>query len=418
MTLWGDVMSDSVFSCPNCDKRYRWKHELGGRHVRCKCGQTLRVPEMPGSPVVIKSHSGQKVAAGRSSAAGHDTMHRHCPSCSGSISDAAVLCVHCGYNLQTGQALGTSVGRAVKSASGPRRIGQASHAEGFFGRIWRSWEYVKISYGLLWDFKQLLLFPLLSFIATIIVVASFALPVWGVGTMEQIDAFLDDEVAAGHVDALVYGIVFLFYFCLYFVIVFFNTALASCALRVCAGETPSLGDGLAMAVRRLPQIVAWSLVSATVGLLLKIIENSNKHVGAIVAAILGTAWTVLTFFVVPVLAAEGVGPVDAFKKSLNTLKQTWGEALVGNFSMALLTFIIAIPLLLVPVALIYFAIQAGNTNLLLFAFVLLIAIAVLVGIVSSAADMVFRALLYNYATGRTIPQEIDEAMLESAFGSR
>ncbi|MEX0654296.1 MAG: DUF6159 family protein [Phycisphaeraceae bacterium] len=402
---------ESTFSCLTCQKQYRWKPELAGQRVRCKCGNKMHVPDTP------------EQAAGGEIAAQGGTAHvgkRQCPSCSEAIAADAVLCVHCGFNLQTNQALTTSVGRAVKQAgpAGSRRTAGPVGADGFFGRLRRSWEYVKLSYSIIWDFKQLLVFPLLSGLASLVVIASFVLPMAGTGTLEQLDTFLDEETAAGEVPLLVYVLAFAFYFCSYFVIVFFNTALSACALRVCAGETPTVGYGLSVAMRRLPQIAGWALVSATVGLLLKIIENANDKVGAVVAAILGTGWTILTYFVVPVLAAEGVGPVRAFKQALSTLKQTWGEALVGNFSMTLLTFLVTLPVFIVLGVLVGLAVASGQLLLIITAVVLFALAVILAVVASSAADMVFRSLLYNYATGRTIPDDVDEELLAAAFGSK
>src|SRR5207247_81709 len=99
-------------------------------------------------------------------------------------------------------------------------------------------------------------------------------------------------------------------------------------------------DGFRVAIQRLPQILAWSLLSAVVGLLLKVIENSHKRAGQIVSAILGTAWSVTTYFVVPVLCVERVGPFAAVKRSVQTLKDTWGEGIIGNGGMGLVNFII------------------------------------------------------------------------------
>ena len=78
-----------------------------------------------------------------------------------------------------------------------------------------------------------------------------------------------------------YLVAFAYYFCNYFVIVFFNAALISCALLQFHGETPTLGDGLRAAWSRLPQILAWALVSATVGMLLKAVENVHEKAGQI-----------------------------------------------------------------------------------------------------------------------------------------
>ena len=48
-------------------------------------------------------------------------------------------------------------------------------------------------------------------------------------------------------------------------------------------------------MKRLPQIVGWSLVSAVVGVILKAIENSNKKAGRLVSALFGAAWTAVTY---------------------------------------------------------------------------------------------------------------------------
>src|SRR5260370_20607117 len=116
-----------------------------------------------------------------------------------------------------------------------------------------------------------------------------------------------------------YVVAFAFYFCNYFVIVFCNAALVSCAMLSFHGHKPTLADGFRAASSRLPQILAWALVSATVGVLLKVIENAHEKVGQFVSALLGTAWTVMTYFVVPVLVVEKVGPFEAIGRSMPVL---------------------------------------------------------------------------------------------------
>lgn len=402
-------MAEDTFSCSSCGKSYRWKPELAGKSARCKCGEKMHVPERlePAAPMAPPEASHLREPANPS-----------CPSCGQPIKPQAVICISCGHNLQTGAVLETSVGRAVRQSSGPRQSRYAGSTDGFFGRLSRSWKFAKISYGVLWDFKQLLVFPIFSGAALLIVLLSFILPLWNTGTMEQFSALLDEEIPLSEVNPILYVLTFVFYFCNFFVIVFFNTALAACALKVCAGETPTIGYGLSIAVKRLPQIIGWALLSAVIGLLLKIIENAHEKIGAVIAAILGTAWSVLTYFVVPVLAVEGVGPFKALGRSTRTLKDTWGEALLGNFSMGLLTFLATLPLYLLMVLLIFLGISGDQPALIIVGFVGVISVALLSAVVSSAADMVFRSLLYNYATGRTIPAELDEEMFSAAFAPK
>ena len=118
------------------------------------------------------------------------------------------------------------------------------------------------------------------------------------------------------------------------------------------------------------------------------------------------------------LVMDGVGPILAIKLSLKTLKGTWGEALVGNFSMGLLSFLIMLPFLIGVAVLIIFAIGSGDTTNMVLAITLGVAIVVVVGAFTSAADVIFKALLYNYATGRSVPSKIDTSNFSSAFAHK
>src|SRR4029077_13330612 len=112
---------------------------------------------------------------------------------------------------------------------------------------------------------------------------------------------------------------------------------------------------------RLPVIAGWALVSATVGLILRIIEDRSARIGQIVAALLGMAWTVVSFLVVPILVIENKGPIAALKDSTALLKKTWGEQLVSNFSFGMIFFLLALP----AFALFILGGVAGSTSVLI-----------------------------------------------------
>lgn len=282
----------------------------------------------------------------------------------------------------------------------------------FFQSLARSWQFAKISYGIIWDFKQLVIFPILSTIALVLVLVSFIAPLLGFGVMQSWTAGNGAPLPPSF-----YIITFAFYFICYFVIVFFNTALIACAMQVIEGKAPTLGDGLSVAFQRLPQIVAWALVSAVVGVLLKVVENAHEKAGQFVSAILGSAWSALTYLVVPVIAAEGVGPVDAVRRSFETIKSTWGEALAGNMGIGMLGFLLSLPLILLTGA--AAALVAPISPIAAGVVVCLgVVLLMTVAAVNSAADAVFRAILYNFATGNTLPESIPTEPLRQAFTSR
>src|SRR5262249_2561179 len=154
-------------------------------------------------------------------------------------------------------------------------------------------------------------------------------------------AVMDDRhMDVEHTPTWFWIVAFFFYFCNYFVIYFFNAALVHCAISHFRREPVPPSEGLRAAGRRLPELLAWAFVSATVGLILRLIENANEKIGSFVSAILGSAWTVVTYFVVPVLVVEGVGPMQAIQRSWQILRKTWGESIGGHAGVgwALLPF--------------------------------------------------------------------------------
>ncbi len=456
------MSTTSKVSCQGCGRTYRWQPNLAGKKVRCKCNAMF---VMPSSDPAAKSTATDlalddmdlkldlssvmesekkanvdptsgtseidsaydlagsepatpvnKTSPGVTAGAGSPTK---CPSCNAKVGTGAVICIACGYNLKEGRKLSTETGgvaREISAPSGKRRSVDTAPRGGFFFRLSRGWEFAKISYGIIWDFKQLIVFPILSTLSAILIILSFVLPLWATGSYHRFTEFLDN--AGNNHDPVVYLTAFAFYYVNFFIIVFFNTALTACAMKVTQGEVPTVKYGLSVAVKRLPQIAAWALLSAIVGVVLKIIENTHEKIGKIVAALLGSAWTILTYFVVPVLAVEGVGPFKALKLSMTTLKETWGEGLSGNFALGLLSFLFALPIYLLLFLGIYLSASSGNTVVA----VAIIGVALLVFLIHAAADSaasgVFRALLYNYATGRSMPADLDEDLFATAFGSR
>ncbi|MGE3240636.1 MAG: DUF6159 family protein [Pirellulales bacterium] len=202
-----------------------------------------------------------------------------------------------------------------------------------FQRIATGWELMKQSFGVLRHDKELVLFPVMSGFACLLVLLSFAVPLWSMPWFRH--AVENNEVKQNPV---MWALLFAFYVVNYFVIVFFNAALVSCALKRLSGGDPTIGYGIREAMSRLPQIAAWALVSGTVGFLLKAIESKNERLGSFVASLLGAAWAIATYFVVPVLVVEKVGPWEALKRSTSLIRRTWGEALVGNMGIGLIIF--------------------------------------------------------------------------------
>ncbi|HEX4070394.1 MAG TPA: DUF6159 family protein [Planctomycetaceae bacterium] len=278
-----------------------------------------------------------------------------------------------------------------------------------FDKIANGWELAKASGRVLRLDKELLVFPFLSGIACLLVLGSFGLPLFLSGAV-TIDRHADQVTQ----NPLAYVLLFAFYFCNYFVIVFFNSALIACAIIRFNGGEPSLGDGLQAASARLPQILGWSLVSATVGFLLKMVESRSEKVGAFVADLLGLAWSIVTFFVIPVIVVEKVGPIDAIRRSGSILRRTWGEAFVGNQGIGLFVFLFALVSCL-PALLGYLS----HVPALMIAGGAITAVAlIIVAAISAALHSILLAAIYVFAADGRVPDAFDRSTLQAAFTPR
>jgi hypothetical protein len=282
-----------------------------------------------------------------------------------------------------------------------------------FTKISFGWDLAKQSFRVLQEDKRLIVFPLLSSIACLIVLASFAIPLWGT---PQAKAIMEDGRVPN--DPLTYALLFIFYFINYFVIVFFNSALIACVIHRFRGGSPTIGFGLGVAMARVPQIAGWALVSATVGVVLKIIESRSEKVGQLVAGLLGMAWAIVTYLVVPVLVVEKAGPIEAVKRSTALLKKTWGEALSAHVSVGLIFFVVfllaLVPLMLAVVLGVY-CLSVGQVILGGLALTAAVVIFILISLVSSTLSTILLAAVYVYAAEGKVPGQFEAKLIQDAF---
>lgn len=282
-----------------------------------------------------------------------------------------------------------------------------------FARLGTGWELAKQSFRVLRMDKELLVFPVVSGLACLLVLASFVLPLWN---SRYAGMLLEDHQVPK--DPVAYLILFAFYFVNYFVILYFNAALVGCAIIRLKGARPTLGDGFRAATACLPQILGWALVTATVGVILKVIESRSEKVGQIVSALLGAAWSIMTYFVVPILVVERKGPFESLARSLAILKRTWGESLGANFSINSVLGLIALVPIVLLVGLGVVGLQLGSVALAALAFGLLVVLMLGLSLVSTTLHTIILAALYVYASEGTVPEAFDGDLLETAFQSK
>ena len=294
---------------------------------------------------------------------------------------------------------------------------------------------------------RLLLFPIITAACTAAIVLLFVLPVafeptghpytsgahWqtvgnriGMVTSGGSGTALEADGAAGAgsvnvqfqgVRPLAAGYFALLYFVSMFCATFFNVAFYKQIMNALQGEPVSILGGLKFAAGRWQTILLWTLFAGLVGYVIKTLEERFGWLGQIILRLLGTAWSIACVFVIPVMVTEeeGANPFRLLKKSASTLKQTWGESLIGYTGVSFGGLIVLAASILwlgagIGVCLslhfywgIAFVVLAWLTAIILWSYLL------------SVASQIFRCALYLYAAQGTLPQPYTQEMMALAW---
>jgi len=282
------------------------------------------------------------------------------------------------------------------------------------GKFSRSWELVKQSFGILRSDKQLMLFPILSAGACLVVTLIIGTGGAFLNLPSMAAASAAGEKWTPAMSPWFYPCLFALYVANYFVIVFFNVALVGVANSRLVGGTWTFRDGLELAWARKGTILQWALVAATVGIVLKSLEERMGVLGRIVMRVIGVAWALANYFVVPVLAFEDLTPIEAIKRSSKLFKETWGEKVVGGFSFSLVFFVLALPGIGLWIA----ATVLGGVNGLLIGMCLMFVYFLLLSVISSAVQGIFNAALYRYACFKQVPPAFSGELITQAWAPK
>lgn len=277
-----------------------------------------------------------------------------------------------------------------------------------FDRFRRSFDLLKSSATVLKADRTLLVFPLISSVAMILVILCFALPMFGIGAFDGLHREREGS-------PLLYSAAFLFYVVQYFVIFYFNAALVGCVLARLDGGSATVKDGLRMATARFGTILGYAVINATIGVILRTIEERVGFLGRFIVGLFGIAWNMATFLVVPVLVASDVGPVQAVRESAALLKRTWGENVAGQVGLGFAFGMLQLAVVLIAAVLIGGVVALDMPLLALPIILLAIPAMLAMMLVHSALSAIYSAVLYRYASNGDSTIGFDDQALVSAF---
>jgi hypothetical protein len=266
-------------------------------------------------------------------------------------------------------------------------------------RIKRGWNLSKKSWGLLNEHRELVRFPLYGGIATFLLAIVFL----GPGLY-----LLDKDSLAGAIPLIVIGI-----YVLSVVGFYFSVGLAACADMIFRGQQATVSDGLAVSRARFSQICGWAAISTAISVVMGALENQGGLGGQIAARLVGTAWSLVTFLAVPMIAIEGTGPFQTLKRSASMFKQRWGQQITGNIAIGGAVFLLGVlpSAALVAIGILVWSSASFVGALLVVVGALGFAISM---VISAALRGIFGVALYRYALDGEVVGGFTAEDLESA----
>lgn len=261
----------------------------------------------------------------------------------------------------------------------------------------RSWNILKSTVHVLARDKELLVFPVVSGFFCMLAFVGFVIPI----------ALLQTATNTSADSPVLLIPIFIYYFVAYFITIFFNAALVGAANIRLRGGDPGVMDGLRIAFENIFSIIVWALIAATVGTILRALADKSRNniFAGVIVGLIGGAWSIITFFVIPVLVIEKKNPLEAMGRSGSIVKQSFGEMMISQMGFGLITLIVVIAGALLIGAITFVGIQIAGVYALAIGVAAFLLFLVAVSILTSALNAILVTALYNYAVTGKVPNE-------------
>lgn len=280
------------------------------------------------------------------------------------------------------------------------------------GKFKGSLRIMKESWAILRQDKEILWFPILSMVTSILAFGLFCLVMFFVvfgGDFAALEEW--GEESLGPVD---YVVMIIYYTIMYFIVNFFQAGIYIIAHGRMQGQDLTFQDGIRGAQEASGKIFVWSFINATVGVVLHMLAERFKFVGKIVVRLMGAAWGILTYFSLPALVIGQVSVIDSFKMSASTIRKTWGETIIVNLSVGLIFVLILFTGIVVGITtmvVLPYAYVVLPVMVLMFVFIFAVLI------ISNALGSIFKLALFEYARTGVVPQGFSPDIIQGAVGT-
>lgn len=276
----------------------------------------------------------------------------------------------------------------------------------------RSWKITKLSLNVMKKDKELFLFPIIGGIFSLAFLIAMIFPIVVTAPASQ---------ASGNSTGMsFYMLIFLIYFGLALIATFFNTCVVYTIKKRFDGSKATFWDSIKFTLSRIHLVIAWGIISATVGLLLRILDQIGENMGevgqilmSILTSILGAIWSIITVFVIPAMVYHNIGPFKAIKMSIQSLKKTWGESLVRYYGLGIIELVLIVAGVILGIV---FALLTTSIPALFYTVIIIFSIYIIAVLMFfSVANTIFNTALFVYADTGRVPKAYDTEIVQEAF---
>ena len=276
------------------------------------------------------------------------------------------------------------------------------------GRIRASWLLFKESWRLLAADKELLLIPVAALVLNLCLLGIV------IGSTVLLTQNSENPLFTGDtLHTLDYVVLFMVYVVGAFTLALSQAAITHTVYTRLHNGNARLGESISVALSHAGTLFVWALITSTVGVILRMIAERSQLIGKIVAALMGAAWAIATFFVIPAIVIDKKGAVESIPFSITTFKRTWGETIVSNITLGLFFFLAYMLAIISVVGMIILGVYVENLIIILTALIIGVAWLVMASLAQAALEGVIKTVLYIYATDATTPTNFNRELLEA-----
>jgi hypothetical protein len=283
------------------------------------------------------------------------------------------------------------------------------------GKFKTSWLLLKQTATVFKHNKELVKYPLISFIVSILLLIAAAIVFFNfqdVLLAKDTDFYGDEEYYLTNIGLMA---AFIYYVLAYSLLFYFTAAMTANILDIFKGQSKSLSVYFKLAQTKLPAIILFAVITTTVGFILRLIEQRFRFIGFLVSRFLGLVWSLANLFTIPVIVESNDSAPKAIKESSQLFISRWGENILSRAGFGIAAFLIYLGIFVVlTFFVIILSALLGGIGFIVSIFILISAI-IIIALIENTLSTILNTALYYYTKYNLIPAAFTQEMLNSAL---